>query len=187
MENVTTLVDVRLPLYYIQMVRVRTWNDEQLVVAVHSSRSIRQVIHKLGLVEAGGNYVQIQAHIKRLGITTDHFSGMGWNKGLLFRPTKPVDIATLLAKGTDVQSYKLKKRLFSESLKFPQCELCGWSKQSADGRIPVELDHINGDRFDNRIENLRILCPNCHSLQSTHRGKNKRKKHIGSVAKSVDA
>ncbi|MGB4076287.1 MAG: HNH endonuclease [Minisyncoccia bacterium] len=39
--------------------------------------------------------------------------------------------------------------------------------------MPVELDHVNGDRHDNRIENLRILCPNCHSLKPTHRGRNK--------------
>jgi len=44
-----------------------------------------------------------------------------------------------------------------------------------DGRLPIELDYINGDHDDNRIENLRVLCPNCHSLQPTHRGSNKRK------------
>ena len=48
-------------------------------------------------------------------------------------------------------------------------------KKSIDGRIPLELDHINGDRHDNRIKNLRILCPNCHSLQPTHRGRNMNK------------
>ncbi|MEX2398487.1 MAG: HNH endonuclease [Candidatus Saccharimonadales bacterium] len=57
-------------------------------------------------------------------------------------------------------------------MKLPKCELCGWDKRSIDGRTPVELDHINGDRYDNRLENLRVLCPNCHSLQPTHRGRN---------------
>ena len=50
--------------------------------------------------------------------------------------------------------------------------MCGWAKISIDGRIPLELDQINGNRHDNRLENLRILCPNCHSLQITHRGMN---------------
>ncbi len=82
----------------------------------------------------------------------------------------------LLVKGGTFQSFKLKKRLFREGLKEEKCELCGWAEKSEDGRIPVELDHINGDRYDNRLQNLRILCPNCHSLQPTHRGKNQRRR-----------
>ncbi len=58
------------------------------------------------------------------------------------------------------------------NLKKPECEECGWAKRSEDGRIPLELDHINGDSHDNRLENLRILCPNCRSLEPTHRGMN---------------
>ncbi len=72
-------------------------------------------------------------------------------------------------------SYALKKRLFKAGLKEPRCELCGWDERTAGGRIPVELDHINGDNRDNRLENLRILCPNCHSLQPTHRGLNQKR------------
>ncbi len=157
------------------MERPKKWNDDQLTTAVLTSRSIRQVLQKLGLVAAGGNYIQIQQRIKGLNISIAHFVGKGWNTGL-FIPTPPRPLSQLLLVGSSVQSHKLKKRLFAENIKKQQCELCGWSKVSLDGRIPVELDHINGDRFDNRLENLRILCPNCHSLQLTHRGKNKRKK-----------
>lgn len=64
------------------------------------------------------------------------------------------------------------------------CEDCGWAKSSEDGRIPVELDHINGDRHDNRLENLRILCPNCHSLRLTHRGKNIQKRPGGETGQT---
>lgn len=52
---------------------------------------------------------------------------------------------------------------------------------SEDGRIPLELDHINGDRHDNRLENLRVLCPNCHSLKPTHRGLNRSKRPSGEI------
>lgn len=61
---------------------------------------------------------------------------------------------------------------FAAGLKQPRCELCGWETLAPDGRLPLELDHVNGVRTDHRLENLRILCPNCHSLQPTHRGLN---------------
>ena len=81
------------------------------------------------------------------------------------------------------RTLKLIVRLFKAGLKKAGCEECGWAKLSADGRIPVELDHINGDRYDNRIENLRILCPNCHSLKSTHRGRNKMRRRGGEIGR----
>lgn len=134
------------------------------------------VLIKLQLVPAGGNYDQVKNRINLLRIPTDHFTGKRWNAGLKYETkTKPL-LETLLIAGSNPQSYKLKRRLFIEKLKQPKCELCGWCEQSLDGRVPVELDHINGDRTDNRLENLRILCPNCHSLQPTHRGKNKKVK-----------
>ncbi len=160
------------------MPKKRTWTDDQLVVAVKTARSRRAVLIELGLIPAGGNYDQIRRRIEFLNLDTSHFMGMGWNKGGV-SPRKPRILEELLALGSDVQSYKLKRRLYAEGLKEPKCELCGWSEMSIDGRVPVELDHINGDHRDNRLINLRILCPNCHSLQATHRGKNKKKNMRG--------
>lgn len=159
------------------MPKNRSWTDDQLVDAVITSTSVRMVIIKLMLVPAGGNYVQVNNRIKDLSLDTKHFTGKGWNGGWKFDPRiPPKPIESLLVRDGRHQSFSLKKRLFTEGLKKPKCELCGWAAKSPDGRIPVELDHINGDRYDNRIDNLRILCPNCHSLQPTHRGKNKKVK-----------
>lgn len=130
------------------------------------------VLIKLRLIPAGGNYEHVKRRIKDLGLNTSHFTGKGWNVGLGFMPSPAKSLVELLAVDSPTQSYKLKLRLYEHGLKHPQCELCGWASVSLDGRIPVELDHINGDHNDNRIENLRILCPNCHSLQLTHRGRN---------------
>ena len=152
----------------------KSWSDEQLIEAVLISKSYRSVITKLGLIPAGGNYVQVQARIQALDLDVSHFTGMKWNKGTTYHTKTRPQINELLVKGGMTQSFKLKKRLYEEGLKQPLCELCGWAKVSIDGRIPLELDHINGDHNDNRIENLRILCPNCHSLQPTHRGRNKK-------------
>lgn len=156
------------------MPRIRSWTDEQLREAVRTSKSYRNVLILLGLIPAGGNYQQVKRRVLELDLFTGHFTGMGWNVGMNFRPKDPAPIEALLVRNSNYQSFSLKKRLFAEGFKTPMCELCGWAERSNDGRIPVELDHINGDHYDNRLENLRVLCPNCHSLQATHRGKNKR-------------
>ncbi len=156
--------------------RSRKWKDTDLVKAVGRSKSVRQVLYLLGLVPAGGNYVQVQKRIHELELSTKHFTGKAWNKGKKFSFSPRVSLKEVLVIKSTYQSFKLKKRLFREGIKKQECELCGWAKKSVDGRVPLELDHINGNRYDNRLENLRVLCPNCHSLQPTHRGRNRLKK-----------
>lgn len=157
------------------ILRKRKWSDKDLKKHAKESTSIRQVLKKLGLKEAGGNYSQIKKYFGLYKINISHFKGKGWNKGLKGIGKPIISLEKILVKNSTYQSYKLKKRLFSEKIKSPKCEICGWAKISMDGRLPLEIDHINGDSMDNRLENLRILCPNCHSLQLTHRGRNIKK------------
>lgn len=152
------------------MSRARKYTDMDLAVAVSGSTSIRQVLAKLGLVPAGANYSQIKRRIQDLGIDTAHFTGQGWKKGdsTAVVPARP--LSEILIQGSRSQSYKLKRRLIAANLKEPECEICHireWLGQPA----PLELDHINGDPTDNRLENLRVLCANCHALTGTYRGK----------------
>jgi len=150
----------------------KLWNKEQLVIAVQNSKSLRMVIKALGLKPAGGNYKQIEKYIKVYNLDTSHFTGKLWSKGLKLGFKPKIPILKILVNHSNYQSFKLKNRLFAEGLKPMYCEECGWQKRSPDGRLPLELDHINGDPCDNRLENLRILCPNCHSLKLNHRGRN---------------
>lgn len=153
----------------------KKWDTEQLISAVKTSTSVRQVIAKLGLVEAGGNYQQVKDGISSLKLNVSHFTGQAWNRGKKGLGKPRIDLRDILKNGSSFQSYKLKKRLFAAGLKEPKCEKCGWAQKTSDDRLPLELDHINGSRRDNRLNNLQILCPNCHSLQPTHRGKNKKR------------
>jgi len=157
--------------------RKRSWTEKQLRQAALNSLSLRQVLGKLGLREAGGNYEQIKKYLKELEVNTKHFKGQAWNRGLRGIGKPLIPLKKILIKNSSFQSFKLKKRLFAAGLKPQYCESCSWAQRNSDGYLPLELDHINGDRHDNRLKNLRVLCPNCHSLQPTHRGRNiKRKK-----------
>lgn len=98
------------------------------------------------------------------------FTGQGWNVGLKFKPRISKSLDLILTENSTYQSYKLLKRLIIEGKKEKKCECCGSIKWN--GReIPLELHHINGNRTDNRLENLQVLCPNCHALTDNYRGK----------------
>jgi hypothetical protein len=149
----------------------RKYADEQLIQAVPRARSVAQVLSLIGLRPAGGNYKTVKYRIRQLGLDTSHFGGQAWLKGTKVRTRRPIPLQELLVDGSRYRTYLLKRRLIEAGLKEAKCEGCGL--QSWNGEpIPIELDHINGRNDDNRLINLRILCPNCHALTSTYRGKN---------------
>ena len=145
------------------------YTEQQLREAVKSSTSVRQVLGKLGLKEAGGNYSSTKRKISQAAIDTSHFTGKGWNKGKKLGPKRTVE--EMCASRT-TQSNRLKGRLISEGYKEHKCEVCGITEWN--GRpTPIELDHIDGDHSNNQLYNLRIICPNCHAQTDNYRGKNK--------------
>lgn len=153
--------------------RTRKWSEHDLVVAVKDSFSLAQVISKIGLKPAGGNYALIKKVIDDLKLDTSHFTGQLWNKGKSTGVKK--ELATYLVYSDNLlaSSHRLKLRLLTEGVKLHICEDCGltqWKEQP----IPLELHHISGNRQDNRLENLQLLCPNCHALTDNYRGKNKK-------------
>jgi len=150
-----------------------SYTKDQLTDAIAKSTSIRQVLNHLGLKEAGGNYTTIQRKIIEFGLDTKHFTGKGWNKSLAFKPNPAKPLEELLVPGSSYQSHKLRKRLLQEGYFENKCYNCGlteWRGQP----IPLELEHIDGERSNNSRENLTLLCPNCHALTQTWRRRKQR-------------
>lgn len=161
--------------------RSNSYTKEQFLEAWYSSTSIAQVLRKVKLVPAGGNYETINRLKKSLNLNTDHMLGQASNRGRKFGPARPVK--EYLKKGTTISSYDLKLRLFREGIFKKVCSECK-NTEWMDKPIPLELDHINGVNDDNRLENLRILCPNCHAQTDTYRGKNQDRAVENRVEKS---
>jgi hypothetical protein len=151
--------------------RSSRYTDEDVIRAVARAASIADALRRLGLVPRGGNYRTLRRKIHDLGLDASHFVGQGWRKGSR-RPVIPARaIEERLTVNSTCNGNDLRKRLIAAGLKAAVCERCGLDEWNG-LPIPLELDHINGRSSDNRIENLRILCPNCHAQTPTYRGKN---------------
>ena len=149
------------------------YTDDDLRVSVASSFSMAEVLRKLKVVPAGGNYATVKSRIKKLGLDTSHFTGKNWakNKKSSFVRERPIE-DILVENSTYVSTHHLRNRLIREGIFEHRCVSCNLTEWLTHP-IPLEVDHINGDRHDNRLDNLRLLCPNCHALTATYRGKNK--------------
>lgn len=148
--------------------RKRKYTEQQFIDAVKSSHSIAEVLQKLKLAEAGGSYKTFYKTVKDNQIDTSHFLGQGHLKGKTHSWTPARTLQQILVADSEhSNTNNLKKRLVKEGLLDYKCYNCGLIEWD-DKPLSLHLDHINGNNIDNRIENLRILCPNCHSQTDTY-------------------
>ena len=148
-------------------------SKEELEKIVANSLSIADICRSLKVVPIGGNYRTIKSKIKLWNLDISHFTGQAWNIGEKFKPfNKSIPLCDILIKNSTYTSNgSLKKRLFKEGIKKDECENCNLSMWFGK-KLTIELHHNNGNNSDHRIENLRMLCPNCHSQTITFRGHN---------------
>ena len=152
------------------MAKKRT--EAEFIKAAQASLSIAGMCKYFGLRPCGGNYKIMHKAIQEFNLNISHFTGQGWNTGLKFKPFEAKPIENILVINSNYQSYKLKRRLIQEGFKENICERCKLSEWQG-LPIPLELHHKNGNNRDNRLENIVLLCPNCHALTESYRGKNK--------------
>jgi hypothetical protein len=146
------------------------FTEEAARAAISQSVCWSDALRKLGYTSRGANYQTLQWWTKRWGIATDHFDP---NIGR-FRAgrARRLPLKEVLVQGSAYPRGHLKRRLFAAGLKQAICEMCGQG-ESWNGRpMSLVLDHINGISNDHRLENLRIVCPNCAATLDTHCGRN---------------
>ncbi|MEW2263808.1 MULTISPECIES: HNH endonuclease signature motif containing protein [unclassified Streptomyces] len=149
------------------------WTREILQEAVSASTNMSEVLRHLGLDVVGGHHTHISRRIKAYGIDISHFR-MPTRKGKPWRPRTPEG---LLVEQPTAQV----RRIPSDRIKWAmttvgvseQCALCGTGTVWRGRPLPLEVDHVDGNWRDNRLQNLRLLCPNCHSTTDTYRGRAK--------------
>lgn len=141
------------------------YTKELLSPIVNKSVNWSEVCRNLNITSSTGSQCHVKKRAIEFGINFDHFSGQGWRKGKKFGYSYPIE--DYLDNKRFIPSDRLKKRLFEEGIKEKRCESCSLTEWLGE-EVVFELDHINNNHYDNRLINLKINCPNCHSIKTRH-------------------
>ena len=140
------------------------YNLEEISKIVKESISFAEVFRKMNKSKSGDSYKSLKRFIENKKIDITHFDP--WKNNRVNNAVKPIDY--WLKEGTNINSSKLKDKIYKEGLKERICEKCGQDEEWNGNHMSLILDHINGISNDNRLENLRIVCPNCNATLDTH-------------------
>ena len=149
---------------------------DELEPLVARSTSYAQVLVLLDLPESGRPQRELSARLRELSIDTTHFRGSGWARGETRASHPAVELATrkrmrpdddvFVANAAPLNGRNIVMRMLARGVQY-LCASCGISEWQGK-RLVLHIDHINGINNDNRFENLRLLCPNCHSQTDTY-------------------
>ena len=149
-----------------------SYTEEEAREAIAASNSWAESLRNLGLCTTGGSWRILRKYAEIWGISTEHFDPDIARRNNLRQRQKP--LCEVLVEKSRYPRKDVKRRLLADGLKTPQCELCGQGDVWRGRPMSLILDHINGVRDDHRLENLRIVCPNCAATLDTHCGRKNR-------------
>jgi len=153
--------------------RIRSrYTEAEARKAIGSSFSWVEALRKLGMCHSGGNWLLLKRRAGEWGISSEHFDPYARSREVSRKRKRPLD--EILVENSTYSRFALKERLYSAGLKERRCELCGQEEIWKGLAMTLILDHNNGVRDDNRLENLRIVCPNCAATLETHCGRKNR-------------
>jgi len=147
------------------------YTEVQARAAIAGSLCYSEALRRLGMRPAGGNHRTLKLWAERWRISTDHFDPRAATRAALRARNRSIPLGQILVEHSTYARGLLKRRLYEAGLKRPVCELCGQDENWRGKRMALILDHINGRATDHRLENLRIVCPNCAATLDTHCGK----------------
>ena len=150
--------------------KVYSISDIDFVELVKSKFTYSDILRELGLSPKGGSSTDIlKRRIKELNCSTEHFKTTKVSSNVKYT------LEEILIENSNYHNIScLKNRLIKENKLEYKCAICGTEGDWLGQKLSLQLDHINGINNDHRLENLRFLCPNCHSVTDTYAGKNKK-------------
>lgn len=150
------------------------FTDEQFSKIVENAKFWKDAMHECGYNSYKG-VPHIKERAEKLGLNTDHIVGEDWAKSMYSGNPKYTLEQICIENSSYMDCRRLMKRLKRElgwEHKCTSCENTTWTIKGETHAIPLELEHINGNHFDHRLDNLTFLCPNCHTFTPTYKGKN---------------
>lgn len=163
---------------------LRTYTKEWLEELCADSYSYAEVLSKAGRKQGGGNQSTLKKKIEEFNIDISHFTGQRWydapDKQCNFcnQSREKYTLEEVFCKNSPVTQKILRGYVERHKVLDYKCIKCGCDGNWQDGVISLEIDHIDGDNSNNEISNLRYLCPNCHALTDTYRGRNITQKRV---------